>query len=103
MNSKRKISVLIFSSLLVLSITVFGLAQMASGANHGAGQVWVNANIDEYRQTLAVSNDPDQKAILQSKLERMEQIENNRIQALQNVQSKPDDMNRTRSSIPWSG
>jgi len=90
--SKRKISVLIFSGLLVLGLTTFGLAQIVAGANHPAGQVWVQANIAEYRQTLAVSINPTQQALLQSKLERMERIDNNRVQGLLNVQSKPADI-----------
>ena len=60
-----------------------------SGGDAGtAGQSWAQQNILEYEATLAVSTDAAEKAFLQDKLDRLYQMETNRIAGLQNAAEK---------------
>lgn len=92
MRPITKLPVLILSGLLIAATAVFIAVQMASGAEHTPGQAWVVENINEYRQTLAVSDDPAHQQLMQSKLAQMEAIEANRIEALKNAPAKPEDI-----------
>jgi hypothetical protein len=60
-----------------------------SGGDAGtAGQSWAQQNILEYEATLAVSTDAQERAFLQDKLDRLYQMEANRIAGLQNATEK---------------
>lgn len=84
------------TTLIALGAVLVALAALTASllvgrSEDGGGPAWVEQNIDEYRATLAVSTNPTEQAFLQDKLRRMEQIQANRLQALQNAPTKPVD------------
>lgn len=87
--SKRTTMIAFGALLVALAALTVGL--LTARSEDGGGPAWVEQNIDEYRATLAVSTNPTEQAFLQDKLQRMEQIQSNRLQALQNAPTKPAD------------
>jgi len=87
--SKRTIHIAIGAALVAL-IGLAATLLIVNSADTG-GQAWVERNIEEYRATLAVSTNPTEQAFLQQKLNAMEQIQANRLQALRNLPTKPAD------------
>lgn len=87
--SKRTINLALGGVLIALAALAATL--LAGSSADGGGPAWVEQNIDEYRATLSVSTDPTEQAFLQDKLNRMENIQQNRLQALENAAPKPED------------
>lgn len=87
--SKRTISIALSGLLVALSALTITL--WVGSSEDGGGPAWVQQNINEYRATLSVSTDPTEQAFLQDKLNRMESIQQNRLQALENAAPKPED------------
>jgi hypothetical protein len=87
--SKRTINLFLGGALIAL--TALAGTLLAGRSADGGGPAWVEQNIHEYRATLSVSTNPTEQAFLQDKLRRMESIQQNRLQALENAAPKPED------------
>jgi len=76
---------------VLIALAALAVTLLTGSSTDGGGPAWVEQNIAEYRATLAVSTNPTEQAFLQDKLNRMESIQQNRLQALENAPTKPAD------------
>jgi hypothetical protein len=87
--SKRTVQ--LFVAGLFIALAALGVTLLKGRSADGGGPAWVDKNIQDYQATLAVSADPTEQAFLEQKLAAMQQIEKNRVQALDNLPTKPVD------------